>query len=268
MSDEEDYMSLKFLEEAKSFENENKKESYSERRKRQLREQQQKAYIKPRHILEQEERERGLQTSVDNDNKGMKMLMKMGFKKGNALGKKGTEGIMEPIKVDLKTGRQGIGMESELRKREREEEEEMERKKVKIDPDDFRAIMAQRAKESQHMRYLVAAVSICQKLDEESGVESNILWLLKPEEEKEDKEEGEEEEDKEEEDKEVEEETKQEIYPEEEVENLKSLPLDEKVEKLINYLREKYYYCFWCRAKYEDQKDLDENCPGTDEEDH
>lgn len=80
MSDEEDYMSLKFLEEAKSFENENKKESYSERRKRQLREQQQKAYIKPRHILEQEERERGLQTSVDNDNKGMKMLMKMGFK--------------------------------------------------------------------------------------------------------------------------------------------------------------------------------------------
>ncbi|KAG1084446.1 hypothetical protein G6F42_021780 [Rhizopus arrhizus] len=129
MSDEEDYMSLKFLEEAKSFENENKKESYSERRKRQLREQQQKAYIKPRHILEQEERERGLQTSVDNDNKGMKMLMKMGFKKGNALGKKGTEGIMEPIKVDLKTGRQGIGMESELRKREREEEEEMERKK-------------------------------------------------------------------------------------------------------------------------------------------
>lgn len=98
-------------------------------------------------------------------------------RKGNALGKKGTEGIMEPIKVDLKTGRQGIGMESELRKREREEEEEMERKKVKIDPGDFRAIMAQRAKESQHMRYLVAAVSICQKLDEESGIEVKNIYI-------------------------------------------------------------------------------------------
>jgi hypothetical protein len=79
-SEEEDYMSLKFLEGAEQYEKERKQASYSEKRKQQLREQEKKAYIKPRAVLEKEEREKGLETSVSSDNKGMKMLMKMGFK--------------------------------------------------------------------------------------------------------------------------------------------------------------------------------------------
>lgn len=80
-SDEEDYMSSKFLEEAANYEQQSQKEKpYSERRKQQIREQQAKAYIKPRAQLEREAREEGLKRSVDESNKGMKMLMKMGFK--------------------------------------------------------------------------------------------------------------------------------------------------------------------------------------------
>ena len=266
MSDEEDdYMSLKFLEEAQKFESKRQETSYTERRKKQLREQEKKGYIKPRAQLEKEEREKGLQTAVDTENKGMKMLMKMGFKQGTALGK---GGIVEPISVDLKSGRQGIGLESQMRKRLREEEEEHARKRVDIDPEEYRAAMAQKAKDNQHMRYIIAAVSICEKLDEENDVKTNILWTLRPiqptlEEEVTEKAKVEEEE----EDKNVEEE-KEPAYPEEEEEELQALSTDEQLKKLTTYLRDTYFYCFWCRAKYGDKEDLDTNCPGTEEEDH
>jgi hypothetical protein len=77
-SDEEDYMSAKFLDEPEELKN--KELSYAEKRKKTLREQQKKAYIKPRKVLEEEARQQGLQKGLDEKNKGMKMLMKMGFK--------------------------------------------------------------------------------------------------------------------------------------------------------------------------------------------
>ncbi|CAO3625573.1 unnamed protein product [Mucor fragilis] len=260
-----------------SHHSEDEEEDYIEKRKRQLREQQAKAYIKPRAQLEAEEREKGLQKSIEQSNKGMKMLMKMGFKQGQGLGSnKGSSGIAEPIQVDLKLGRSGIGMDSEIRKREREQEEEELRKRVHIDPEEFRNQMASKAKDAQFVRYINAAVSICEKLDEENQVESNILWTLKPpppptvasaepedveqlqEQQTLEKEEGDDKEQDEAEPK----------YPQEEMDALKSLPLDDQLTKLIDYLRETYFYCFWCRAKYTDQADLDENCPGTSEDDH
>lgn len=250
-------MSTKYLETAQAFESK-RKETYSERRKKQLRQQQEKAYIKPRAQLEQEEREKGLQKQVDEQNKGMKMLMKMGFKKGMALGQQ-PGGIVEPIQVDLKAGRSGIGMDTQLKKRAREAEEEEARKRVDIDPEDYRGIMAQKAKDHQYTRYITAAVSVCEKLDEENEVKSNILWTLKPfqpnEEEEEEKVEKEEEE-------------KEPEYPIEMVEKLKALSLEHQLEALVKYLRDTYFYCFWCRAKYTDQQDLDDNCPGTEEDDH
>lgn len=138
----------------------------------------------------------------------------------------------------MRNSREGLGMS---KKREREEEEEFEKKKLHMDPDEFRAAMAQRAKENQYQRYVVAAVSICQKFDEEAGVgvnekrsllcvqstqsflQSNILWVLGPE--KEDTEDGNNE--GKEEEKEDEEEQKEDKpeYPPEQVEELKSLPV-------------------------------------------
>lgn len=256
MSDEEDdYMSTKFLETAQEFESK-RKETYSERRKKQLREQQEKAYIKPRAQLEQEEREKGLQKQMDEENKGMKMLMKMGFKKGMGLGQ---GGIVEPIKVDLKSGRSGIGMDTQLKKRARELEEEEARKRVDIDPEDYRLVMAQKAKDNQYTRYINAAVSVCEKLDEENDVKTNILWTLKPIQPLEDEEEEKTEEKEEEEEP---------VYPQDLVEKLKALTLEQQLEALVDYLRVTYFYCFWCRAKYNDQPDLDTNCPGTEEDDH
>ncbi|KAG1753856.1 uncharacterized protein EDB91DRAFT_1326349 [Suillus paluster] len=42
----------------------------------------------------------------------------------------------------------------------------------------------------------------------------------------------------------------------------------DRLKLLLDYLREKYAYCFWCGTQYEDSSDLAESCPGPDEDDH
>lgn len=42
----------------------------------------------------------------------------------------------------------------------------------------------------------------------------------------------------------------------------------EKLEMLTNYIRTAYNFCFWCGIRYEDQQDLNENCPGLNKDDH
>lgn len=78
-SDDDDYMSGAILEQATQYENKRQK-TYSERRQEHLREQQRKAYIKPQRELEEERRQEGLKKQLEEDNKGMRMMMKMGFK--------------------------------------------------------------------------------------------------------------------------------------------------------------------------------------------
>ncbi|KAI9268907.1 hypothetical protein BDA99DRAFT_502965 [Phascolomyces articulosus] len=282
-SEEEDYMSAKFLEEAADYEKKARKETatYSQRRQRHLNDQKQKGYIKSREELQREAREEGMKKNLgDTDNKGMKMLMKMGFKKGMTLGKSG--GLEKPLSVELKQGREGLGM-AEARKRELEEEEEREMaKRPRMDPDEYRELMANKAKENKLHRRSTAAAVIIERLDKENGIESNILWIFCPKdkEEQEQKQEelGENEteeytrteqaEDSDEDEEGKEEEEEELPYPKEEVEALRELPLDQRLARLVEYLREKYAYCFWCGAKYNDAKDLAENCPGLDEDDH
>lgn len=51
-----------------------------------------------------------------------------------------------------------------------------------------------------------------------------------------------------------------------ELDEFNALAAGEKLQKLILYLREKHWYCFWCKSRYED--DTLEGCPGITEEDH
>ena len=54
-----------------------------------------------------------LETSITNTNKGFKMLSKMGYKKGQGLGKK-EQGIAEPIKPDMRPSGVGLGFEGQV----------------------------------------------------------------------------------------------------------------------------------------------------------
>jgi hypothetical protein len=192
-NDEDDYMSLKFLEEPDD--QKNKQLSYLQKRRKTLREQEKKAYIKPRRVLEEEARQEGLKKELDDKNKGMKMLMKMGFKyisvfyfsfpavigkltcayrQGMTLGK--DSGIAKPIEVEIKSGRGGIGLDAQ-EKRLREEELERElAKKPKIDPDQYREQIAARKREGQLQRWIIAAARICEKLDKDKV--NHVIYAL------------------------------------------------------------------------------------------
>ncbi|EFY92805.1 G-patch domain protein, putative [Metarhizium acridum CQMa 102] len=52
----------------------------------------------------------------------------------------------------------------------------------------------------------------------------------------------------------------------EELDSFNSLEPAERLRRLVEYLREKYWYCFWCKMKY-DGSEMD-GCPGVTEEDH
>lgn len=42
----------------------------------------------------------------------------------------------------------------------------------------------------------------------------------------------------------------------------------DRLQLLLEYLRGKYSYCFWCGTQYGDCVDLEQNCPGPEEDDH
>lgn len=42
----------------------------------------------------------------------------------------------------------------------------------------------------------------------------------------------------------------------------------ERLQRVLHYMREKYYFCFWCGAEYKNKEDLEISCPGITEEDH
>ena len=57
--------------------------------------------VKPKHVYEKEQQEKGLATSISGDNLGFKLMEKMDYKKGEGLGKQG-KGRFEPISIEVK----------------------------------------------------------------------------------------------------------------------------------------------------------------------
>lgn len=93
-SDDEDYLSEKFLADVSAPPT--KPQTYAERRRAAQREaelKQERNRKRSRRELEEESRQEGLSTSLfaraqeDGDNKAMSMMMKMGFKVGQSLGR-------------------------------------------------------------------------------------------------------------------------------------------------------------------------------------
>ncbi|KAF9263577.1 hypothetical protein L218DRAFT_927305 [Marasmius fiardii PR-910] len=42
----------------------------------------------------------------------------------------------------------------------------------------------------------------------------------------------------------------------------------DRLELVLTYLRDEYAYCFWCGTEYEDDEEMEEKCPGVDEDSH
>ena len=103
--------------------------------------------------LESEKREEGLQKSLDSSNKGFALLAKMGYKPGDSLGKSKT-GIVEPIGIEVKNNRGGLGAEKAMKQiQETKAKLRSARKKTSnlqpISAADFRASQSKKIKAKQ-----------------------------------------------------------------------------------------------------------------------
>ncbi|XP_069488637.1 G patch domain-containing protein 11 [Ambystoma mexicanum] len=219
--------------------------------------------------VEKERRETVLSSAIGNENKGFALLQKMGYKKGQSLGKHG-DGIAEPIPLHVKTGRSGLGHDA-LQKRKAEEKLENYRRKIQMRQrtceqaaDHFRMRFKSKHEELKIEGDLRKSQTACLQLDEQSSIqEPHEEWFWpKFAQDDDDEDDEEEEEEEEDDDEEVEEgEEQEEVAPGE----LSSL---EKLQVLTAYLRQQHLYCIWCGTAFEDQDDLSSNCPGDCSADH
>ncbi|KAH7626505.1 hypothetical protein B0T09DRAFT_349107 [Sordaria sp. MPI-SDFR-AT-0083] len=112
---------------------------------------------------------------VTAKSKGLAMMAKMGFVPGTALGAKSTdsEARTEPIKISIKDGREGIGLESERKRKMREAAEaagEMA-KKAKVDEEGYRERVRREREEARLERQVHAAQKVAEGMDEDYGDE-------------------------------------------------------------------------------------------------
>ena len=314
--DVDDYMSMAIIEPPAPLE----KETYTQRRNRKAREAEIRGRPKSKAELAADAaaaRDAALSTSLPADSKGFKMMAKLGFKPGTALGKSDNKGARtEPLGVVVKEGRAGLGMEEERKRKIREElGGEEGTKRVKVDEGEYRERVGREREEKRLESLVFGAMKVAEGLDgkAEEGAEGgvnghaagrkgedvdeavsvgriskpptrqiNVLWrgLVRqreekererrvrydlhqslsrsaayedPEEDKQDRQAlGNEEEELEEEDLEL--------------DDFNALEPKERLSRLVEFLRARYHYCFWCKYRYPD--DEMEGCPGSTEEVH
>lgn len=304
--DEDDYMSMAIPEPSSPFSHPETSVQRRARKKREAEaraHQPSKAELARQAELARDE---ALKTSLPTTSKGFQMMAKLGFKAGSALGKEGNEHARtEPLGVVVKEGKAGVGMEGERKRKFREEVGEGEdvTNKKRETVGEFRERQGREREEKRSEGLCWGAMKVLEGLEEEhtTNVEDpgkggervekkttkptkqvNVLWrgLFRdrqekerekrmrydlhqslsrnaayddPDEDKQDRQAwGEEEEEIEEEDPELEE--------------FNALEPAERLSRMVEYLREKWRYCFWCKFQYPDE--TMEGCPGLTEDEH
>ncbi|CAG9760352.1 unnamed protein product [Ceutorhynchus assimilis] len=208
--------------------------------------------------LERENREIGLSTAISNENKGFRMLEKMGFMPGDTLGKS-RPGIKEPIDIVLKQGTSGVGRESHI-KEVQARKQQYRVKNLKHYEMQFRVANKERKNFAQIRKDFFKAQKICEELDFRSKIKDPIEDFFWPKEtikrrrkmEKTEKE-----------------------YSDDagtdssdEDDEFEQYITEENLFAIIDYIRNKHVYCLYCVITGIDMEDLKENCPGPYRIDH
>ncbi|CAH8439634.1 unnamed protein product [Schistosoma turkestanicum] len=210
----------------------------------------------------------------------------MGYVPGKGLGKNAT-GIADPVSIEIPQGREGLGFASE--KNERIMFRENLRQQIQMAyKDEFRSTMAVRFRQNRLNRQLDVARRICQDLDLKELIETPVhesFWppvnpvpteavdnskygssssssfkSLK--------------------DRSVhtvlsQEDCMNEDFPDNDLAKLDAnhancdhTSIQRNFIQLLDYLRSRHNYCFWCSLQYQSQSELLEQCPGEDEDLH
>lgn len=213
MSDEEDYLSDKFLVETSGT---TQPKTYAQRRQealKQSRQRNEQNRTKSRRQREQESREDGLSKSLferarqDKDagaNKALGIMMKMGFQLGQSLGRSEDspptkvaalpdtshsppashtdsskqKRNVEPLPLNEWAGKKGIGLGKRSRSAGASERiAKMAKMADEAERESFRD-RSRREYEQRHAESrLVLAQRTCSNLDEEAGISFNVFWL-------------------------------------------------------------------------------------------
>lgn len=311
VEDDDDYLTMTFAEPESDF----KKETLTQKKKRLAREAEERARPKSKAQIAEEERAKRdaalNSANIDKSSKGFKMMAALGYKAGTALGKdtKSNGGdtsdtrLLEPIGVDMKEDRSGIGADAEKKRKFREEVERKQdsEKRQKVDALEFRERQQKEREEKRIEGQFYGAMKVAERLDDELTASDetkrsqtrplssyHVLWrgLVKrrmladrdrrmrhdldhslsrlP---------TYDDPDEDKDDKialtrkaHIEEVDLELDQDDEELETFEALPASEKLEQILSYLRDKWHYCFWCKFQYPD--DDMEGCPGKTEEDH
>ncbi|KAF8947780.1 hypothetical protein BGZ47_007844 [Haplosporangium gracile] len=194
--EEEDYMSEAFLNSLVAHETTKPKGkanmTYSERRRQKEREHHANL-PKSLHVREKEAREQGLEKEIGEDNKGMAMLLKMGFKKGGTLGaskpasepttassitapsgltppsttfsENGGGALRAPLAIQIKQGRGGLGMDTSRKRQAEEQLQRQEQEVHRVFDEGFRGQKRDQFELEKQKRQVGAARAICMRLD-------------------------------------------------------------------------------------------------------
>jgi hypothetical protein len=183
VEEDDDYMNMTFEDTSQST----KTETLTQRKKRLAREAELKARPKSKVELAEEERkkrEAALNTSnLDTSRKGFKMMAALGYKPGSALGasRQPAEGnkddrLLEPIGLEMKDSRSGIGADAEKKRKFREEMEAQADtdKKRKVEAGEFRERQQKEREEKKMEGQVWGAMKICERLEEEDGADTSV----------------------------------------------------------------------------------------------
>uniref|UniRef100_A0A1B6CCU6 G patch domain-containing protein 11 n=1 Tax=Clastoptera arizonana TaxID=38151 RepID=A0A1B6CCU6_9HEMI len=263
-NDEDDYMSETFISDSiKEDLRPSLIRSQSEKHRHEISKKKMKPYEKdkPRSLIEAINREKGLSKPISSDNIGFKMMQKLGFQAGAGLGKLG-DGTTEPIPINCKNDRKGLGREAALK--------EIKQIKTKIRSEhlqkltnvmDFRARIREKSEEKRDMIDLVQSQRACRDLDQRNAIEPEEVWFW-PENSSKELESK------------VNEDGDSKSNPNDPSDNEteddlgQDFSIHEKLQMLTLYLRTTYFYCVWCGTTYEDYNDIASECPGSTRSDH
>lgn len=252
---------------------------------------------------EKSQRENALATHLSSTNKGAQIMAKMGFQ-GGTLGQS-DDARTQPIELQLKDDRGGIGMDSEKKRKVREAAESLQEgeKRQRVGMEEFRARNGAEREERRAEGQMWGAMKVLEGLETERDIEErqsfesdedqtaatpaiaplkhlrdvNVLYrpLLKRRLEKEREREMRHQlnstlsnrDDEVEDDAATFDPRADELDEDDpELADFEAQTFAERLEKIVGELREKYRYCFWCKCLYADGEM--EGCPGLTEDEH
>ncbi|XP_062112145.1 uncharacterized protein LOC133823388 [Humulus lupulus] len=190
-----------------------------------------------KQIKEDEETLARVEAPIPQSNIGFKLLKQMGYTPGSALGKGGT-GRAEPVGLEIRRSRAGIGRE-DLRKEKRKREERKAEKEMRNEAALMEEFGCRKKSQWRSRRVFVNFNKAKAALDQ---LENKEVMVPKKDEEEEE----------------------QDLEDEEEEEEI----TEEYLQEILMKLRDEHRYCLFCGFQYESMEVLLSNCPGIDEDDH